>query len=345
MPSQTSDQFDAALRAGKIGGVYLFDGPDVWLKNRAVKLLIDKLLPAEARDFNLERFFGSNNSAGDILSSAQSLPFLAERRVVIVEGADDLSSSDRGLLGDHISDLPKSTCLVLTVEGKVAARDPLGAAALSHGSVVTFWTPFPNQMPRWVIEEVRSKGKKMDQEAAEALAESCQDLQQVANEVDKLAIFVGKKDVITLRDLLEFGLPDDSGDQKLFESALYERRLDAALSQVQLLFQQGIRPEILFPTMSRVFRQILLAQEYASERKMGWEDIASTLRLRGITQQRLVQSAIRAYTRQESEAAFSKIAEADFQMKTGLLPGEIAMTLLLVSVLRPRQRLEAGSKP
>lgn len=334
MPSQPSDQFESDVSSGKIRRLYLFDGPENWLKERAVQKIYSKLLPQEAADFNYEKFYGETAATGAILSSAMSLPFLADRRLVVVDGVDELTSAERNQLADGLTQIPDTTCLVLVSRVKVNARDPLGAEVLSHGRLITFWTPFANQMPAWIQRESRTRGKTLDLAAAQALAESCQDLQQVSNELEKLFLFVGKKSNLVLKDILEFGLPNDAGDQKLLEAALYERNLEDALRQAHLLALQGVRAEALLPTVDRVMRQLALAHYYYYDKRMSVEEISSELGIRGMTQKRLLERGIKVFESAEIEASFSKIAEADFQLKTGLLTSEISVSLLLLSLLK-----------
>ena len=70
------------------------------------------------------------------------------------------------------------------------------------------------------------------------------------------------------------------------------------------------------------------------DKGMTWEEAAGELGIRALTQKRNLESAVRSYSREESKGAFSKIAEADFQMKTGLLSAEISTTLLVLSLVR-----------
>ncbi len=332
MASLRPDQLDDLIRAGKIGTVYLFDGPEAFLKERAVEAIIAKLVPPEARDFNLERFDGHSCSGGQIVTAAQSLPFLGDRRVIVVFAADELSAADSRIVGEILSSLPETTCLLFLWEGKAQLREEIPAQAGSAGAIVTCWTPFENQLPVWIMNEARRRGKPMSPDAAAMLAESCGDLQQMVNEYDKLSLFVGKKPKIEMSDLREHGLPDEAGDYQDFEAALWDRDLTRTLRQGQLMAEAGLRAEMIYPIFERVFRMLVLAHHLRGERNAGFDEIFSELGVRGKTQQGNLQRGMRAYRPAEARAAFEKIARADLELKTGILPSAVGVSLLTVGI-------------
>lgn len=339
MPDVKADQFEAHLKTGKIQTLYAFDGPELWLKEKATQQLISAVLKPESQEFNLDRFDGNTHKGQDILSSAMSLPFLSDRRLVIVQNADELNAAESKLLSESFSQLPTTTCLLFIYPGKADLKKEIPAQVISYGVLTTFWTPFPNQIPTWISKEMKNRGKSMTMDAAATLAEACQTLQEISNELDKLILFVGKKTVITLEDLMAHGLPNESGDYKDFEKAIWGRNLKDALTQAELLRDMGIQAEGLFPVLERVFRQLLLGNYYKTKRGWNAEQIYKGLNLRGRTQQDLFNQGMRSYSSEEIEGVFEKIIEADMDIKTGTLPNSYSLTFLLTKVLKRGERL------
>jgi DNA polymerase III subunit delta len=329
VPALKSDQLESSIRSGKIGRLYVFDGPENWLKERALNQILAKLVPPESKDFNLERFDGRSCSGGEIVSAAQSLPFLGDRRVVIVQAADELSAADSRIVGESLAGVPDSSCVIFFYDGKANLREEIPAQVGSLGSIVTFWTPFPNQLPSWVTSEAKLRGKTMTMDAAMMIAESCSDLQQISNELDKICLFVGEKKAIDGADVRSHGLPDEVGDTRELEEALWGRNAGAALTQARLLAEVGVRGEAIFPICARVFRMLILGQSYLNEKKMSAEDIYSALNLRGKTQQGNFAKGMRAYRPVETRQSLEKITQADYDLKTGTLPSDVAVSLLI----------------
>jgi DNA polymerase III subunit delta len=330
------EQVDDAIRSGRIGKVYLFDGPETFLKERAIQRIVEKLVTPESRDFNLDRFDGLSCTGGQIVTAVQSLPFLGERRVVVVTAADELSAADSRLVGEAMNDLPDSTCLLMVWEGKANLREEIPAQASSVGAIVTCWTPFPNLLPSWIMNEARVRGKPIAPDAAAALCEACSDLQQIVNEYEKLSLYVGKKPKIEMSDVREHGLPDEEGDYKDLEEALFSRDLGGTLRQAHLLAESGLRPESIYPVFERVFRMLVLAQHFRDEKRAGIDEIFASLGIRGKTQQANLARAMNIYKPGDARDAFDRIAQADYELKTGILSGSIGVSLLAMAVLGKR---------
>lgn len=333
MPLIKPDELNASIRSGKIGSLYLFDGPENFLKEKAVTAILAKLLPDDQKDFNLERFDGLTSSGGAIAASLQSLPFLGDRRFVIIRRTDELSAADARVVGEVLGSLPETTCAVFLYEGKANLREDIPAQVSSHGKIVTFWAPFPNQMPAWLMNEMRERGKTITADAAQMLAEACADLQQLASELDKICLFVGEKKSVDRVDVQKHGLPDEMGDYKDLEAAIWNRDVAEALNQARLLAEVGVRGEAVFPVMERVFRGLYLGHFYMQEQRRGLDETLNMLGARGKTAQANMARGLKVYTPEETKAAFEKILQADYELKTGVLPSEMAVSLLLWNVV------------
>jgi DNA polymerase-3 subunit delta len=337
VPSVKPEQFESAVHAGRLQPAYLFDGPDLWLKQRAVAALLDRAIKPEERDLNLDRFNGDDANGGDIANSLQTVPFLSERRVVVVQSADSLSAAESRAVAAALENLPPSTLAIFLYDEKASLRDPIPAQVMSMGVQCTFWTPFENQLPAWVIKETRLRGKGVAPEAARMIAEACKDLQEMSNEIDKLILFVGKKPTITEDDVEAYGLPGEEGDFKELERFLWQRDLKNALWQGRLLSDAGIRAEALFPIFERVLRSLLLGHHLRDEKRWGLEEVWTQLGIRGKTQQGNFSTGLSRYNAVDIASALSRLAQAEYDLKTGALPSPVVVSLLIMGAMgRPR---------
>jgi DNA polymerase III delta subunit len=152
--------------------------------------------------------------------------------------------------------------------------------------------------------------------------------------LDKLSLFVGKKTAIDMQDIKAHGLPDDMGNFRDFETAIWEKRLPDALRQGELMSEMGVRSEQVFPIIERVFRTVLLGHFYLQRKKWKMEDVYAEFRMRGKTQQGQLMTALRSYTPAQLERGFEQLVRADYEMKSGLIPNELTLSLFLVNSLR-----------
>jgi DNA polymerase-3 subunit delta len=334
VPTIKPDQLDGLISSGKIGHLYLLDGPENFLKERVLEKITDKYLPPEARDFNLNRFDGNTASAGDVVAAINSLPFLSDRRLVFVRAAQEFSAADQRLIGEQLATLSTTTCLVFLYDGKANLREEIPAQVASNGNIVTFWTPFESQLPAWITAEAKRKGKAIAFDASRLLAEACSDLQEISNELDKLVLLVGKRPSITRADVIAQGMPDQTGDYNDLEEAIWGRELSNALTQSDRLSLSGISAEAVLPVYERVFRTLLLGHYYTQTKKWKMDDTMSELGLRGKMQQAKFEKGMRAYRPAETEEGLGNIAQADYDLKTGALPSRMVLSLLALKLLR-----------
>lgn len=334
MPAIKPDQLDSAIISGRFGAQYLFDGPEDWLKERALERILDKYLPQEARDFNLNRFDANTAAAGDVVSTLMSLPFLAEKRFVLVRATQEFSAADQRLIGEALGNLPASTHAVFVYDGKANLREEIPAQVASHGDIVTFWTPFESQLPAWIIAEAKRRGKTIAWDAAKLIAECCSDLQEISNELDKLILLVGKRASIARADVMNQGLPDQPGDYNDLEEAIWSRQLPEALTQSDRLSTSGVSAEAVLPVYERIFRTLLLGHFYTQVKKWRMDEAMTELGLRGKMQQMKFEKGMRAYKPTEAEEGLGAIAQADYELKTGILPSRMVLSLLTLKLLR-----------
>ena len=90
--------------------VYLFAGEESYLIDSCVKK-VSSILAVD--DLNKEVFYASDSSAEDILNAVQTLPFLSEKRVVIVKSVNKMKAADAERFLGYLSNVVDTSCLIL----------------------------------------------------------------------------------------------------------------------------------------------------------------------------------------------------------------------------------------
>ena len=149
---------------------YLVVGSDELKRDATVRRLREKV-PADMADFNLDQIDGSTVEEPDqIVSSAQMLPFCADFRLVIVEGADALAKPVSEALVSYLAD-PNPQCVLCLVAEKLAKNTRLYKAVAKIGkSAVIDCAPIkPWNLPPHVVKLAAGHGISMDLDAAQEL--------------------------------------------------------------------------------------------------------------------------------------------------------------------------------
>jgi DNA polymerase-3 subunit delta len=184
----------APLRDGEPGPLYFLHGKERYLVDRAVDLLRARVLDPRTRDFNYELFYGKEAGASRIVQAAKTLPMMARRRLILVRDADEMKADELAGLIPYVQSPAPETCLVFVGE-KVDARLKFFTAFKKSGVLLKLDPLYERQLPDFVRGEARARGVQIDPTAVQMIVDEIgADLGQLADAVERLALFAGGQD-------------------------------------------------------------------------------------------------------------------------------------------------------
>jgi DNA polymerase-3 subunit delta len=191
----------APLREGEPGPLYFLHGKERYLLDRAVDLLRARVLDPRTRDFNYELFYGKEAGASRIAQAARTLPMMAKRRLILVRDADEMKADELGGLIPYVSDPAPETCLVFVAE-KADQRLKFFSAFKKKGVFVKLDPLYERQLPDFVRGEARARAVTLAPDAVTMIvAEIGAELGQLADAVERLAIYVGERKQVSAEDV------------------------------------------------------------------------------------------------------------------------------------------------
>jgi DNA polymerase III subunit delta len=330
------------------GYVYVLYGEDAFGRDEAVQTLKERMRSLPAGDHNLTEL-GPETTVAALRMAADVVPFLAERRMVIVRGllgrlagrggggqrrtARARKQAESGpdelqALLDYLPELPQSTSLVLVEEGRLNP-EPL-AAAIPRGRAAIREYPRVVDVPGWVRNRAKSIGVDLDEGAVRELAAlGGTDLRRLDSELHKLADYAAGRSV-TRADVRELVVGRDIAVWSLLDG-LAERRADKALTALHALYAQGEPPEALLGRdIAPHYRRLMVARELslASKEERARVDVAA-LGLNPATLGRWSDQAA-AFDRAELERALEVLLELDRHIKLGETQPEPSLEVAIV---------------
>ncbi|HVR46464.1 MAG TPA: hypothetical protein VMT95_07515 [Candidatus Binatia bacterium] len=199
------------------------------LADRALEVVLDRVLPADVRDLNLARF--AAESLGDVApvrEAVQAMPFLAERRVAVVTDTQSMRSAPRQELWDVAQNVPDGNTLVLLDLLSPRAQRPAPFGTMAGRAALRIDTTAGEETrERFVRETLERNGAKAEARVVDELSRSQADLAAVRSDLEKLALG-GKR--ITLKDLEREALAIEDPKAYKYASALAEGRIAEALA-------------------------------------------------------------------------------------------------------------------
>lgn len=227
--------YDFLEKQPSIGKLVIIEGTERILAERALETVIDRVLPPDMRDMNLERFPASQmDNAGRIREAVQAMPFLASSRVVAVTDAQTLKAAMRRELWDVAENVPEGNTLVICDLLSPRSQRPQPFGAMAGRSALRIDTTSNEEVrSRFIGETLEALGAKAEPRVVDTLARSETDLASVKNDLEKLAL-AGKK--ITYKDLEQETLSVEDPKAYQYAGALVEGRVADALAVARELF-------------------------------------------------------------------------------------------------------------
>jgi DNA polymerase III subunit delta len=210
--------------------------------------------------FNLSVFYGKDADWAAVINSCRRYPMFSEKQVVLLKEAQQMRDIDR--LEAYIENPLTSTIFVVSYkEKKVDGRTRLAKLLKEKGVVLTTKKLYDNQLPEWTEELVESKELTISQKALVLLVDHIgNDLSRIENEIDKIAINLGKRKGITETDVEQYvGV---SKDYNVFElqAALATKNLSKAIRIIQY-FEANPKAapiQLILPSLYGFFSKVFM---------------------------------------------------------------------------------------
>lgn len=178
--------------------IYVIAGKDEPLVNAARQDLVNRLLDPDQHMTGLLSVEGDQVDIAEVFDELRTVPFLTDKRIVAVRGADGFVSQNRSALEGYFDKPSLTGVLVLTV-GSWDSRTKLAKKLPSVGQLIAVTSPKRQDLPRYLIQHAQQTyGKRLEPAAAELLIESAgEELTLLHGEVEKLALLARDEKAIT----------------------------------------------------------------------------------------------------------------------------------------------------
>jgi DNA polymerase-3 subunit delta len=315
---------------GDLKTLYLIHGTEEFELKRAEARLRDRLAAVADLDFNLDVFDGDSATGDAIVAAANTLPFMSERRLVIVRGVDRMPAARTEALASYAADPSPSTVLVLSAT-KVDKRSRLYKAVDANGQVAEYKAPKRSEYAGRVAEMFSEHGCGLESGAAQAMVDAVGlDLRRLAGEVEKVVAYKGAGSRLSRQDVEEVVAKTAPVSVFSLNDALGRRDATGALEAVAALTADGesiIRLHALAVSHVRTLLSVssLMAR---GERSAG---VAAALK-RPDWQVRNLMDAARRYEPVELEHALRAAARSEAQMKTSPVDTRLVFERWLVAM-------------
>ena len=316
--------------------IRVFYGKDEFSIYERIKEIRLAATSSELGDMNTAFLDGKDLSKQELITTASTVPFMSDNRLIIVDDLAKKFEFGRGApkpkLGDwegiesDLALIPETTELVFR-EGDLSSRNPMITALKNVAEVIFFQGLRHQEVIRWIIKRADYLNARIDRPAASLLAESIGgDLRILNAELEKLALYkhgetIGRQDVSDFVPYVQ--------EQSIFRvvDAAIEGDTGQSLKMAGLLIKAGSSPSMIIRMIERQVRLLLLARDMKA-RNVSNLDIGRKLSLSGYPLQKTLDME-RKLTKKSFSFMHDLILDTELKIREGFLSEELALDLLI----------------
>lgn len=329
-----------SLSAKEYRSAYLLYGSEGYLRNYYKKALKTALVnPGD--NLNYSYFEGTSTNPNEVAELLQTMPFMAEHRVIIVENSgwmskagdsdsdDDKSSGKLSLVIEGIKKMPDNTVIIFSEE-KVDKRSKLFKTISAKGIAEEYAEQTDEMLAKWVANKARYLGKRVDYSTATYLISECgKDMFLLENELDKLVAWCLDRESITISDVDEVCTHQING--KIFDmiTAIAMHRQKEALALYYDLLTLRESPFHILTLLVRQYTQMLAVKDGIQKNESA-AVIANKIGAKDWLVKKIMDQT-RRMSISEIRKNLEACAKADEDIKNGNLNDGMSVELLIVS--------------
>ena len=305
--------------------IYLLHGQEAYLRKQYRDKMKESLIDNEDT-MNNHYYEGKDTKIEEIIDLAETLPFFAEKRVIIIENSGWFQKGG-DKMAEYLPQLPETSYIVF-VETQIDKRSKLYKAVKSKGRIAEFEHQNEQTLKRWILGMLKKEGKNITAADLQFLLERTgTEMAHIKTEMEKLLCYTMGKAEITEKDIEE--ICTKHVQNQIFDmiNAIADKNQKKALDLYYDLLTLKEPPMRILALIGRQFNFLLQVKEL---RKKGYSPqvIAEKTGLHGFVVGKYEKQAARFRT-SELREALEACVEADENVKTGKMNDVMSVEILI----------------
>lgn len=314
------------IKLGQFKQVYLLYGEEAYLKKQYKDKLTKAILP-DGDTVNYAYYEGKGINPAELIDLAETMPFFAERRLIVIENSGFFKSATPEL-ADYMKNMPDTVCF-LFVENEVDKRGKMYKAAKDKGRIVEMGRQDEKTLLYWIASNVKREGRQIKESTARYLvSKTGTDMENLEKEMEKLFSYTLGRNEITVQDIDDICTTQITN--KIFEmvEAVAVKQQKKALDYYYDLLALKEPPMRILYLLARQFKLLLEVKDLCGK---GYEksQIAKTVGLHPFVAGKYIQQC-RTFSREELRSIMEEAVNTEEMVKTGRLNDVMSVELFIV---------------
>jgi DNA polymerase-3 subunit delta len=338
MAAVSPDKLLERLAGGKPIAAVVLEGTDHYLREMCRNKIIQVCVPEGARDWAVTRLSPRDTGWDNILAQAQTLPMMAPRQVIVVEGAESFEKLGERLrdeilraLGEYLASPAPFTVLLL--EASALDKRQKFYKLLQEKALIVELSIGAESAASLAMQMAKDLGSEIDREAATLLADILNGAPaRIRIELEKLASYTRDRRRITAADVEALVLAARKNTVWQLGDMLANRNRAAALAFLDNLLREGEQPAGIVGALAWMYRKLIEARHLPAQ--MNGFQAARHLSMRPDAAETAVRQAHRI-PKEQLLAGLASLAEADSQLKSSNPDPRAMMEFLIARLTSP----------
>lgn len=314
------------LKTGQFNKIYLLYGEEAYLKKQYKEKMQEAMVSA-GDTMNYSYFEGKSVNVNEVIDLAETMPFFAERRLIVLEDTG-LFKSASPELADYIKEMPDTTYMIF-VESEVDKRNKLYKAVQSKGRVVELGRQDEATLIRWVAGNIKREGKSVSENTIRyMLSKVGTDMENIQKELEKLCCYAMDRDSITIEDVEAICTTQITNQIFDMVNAVADKEQKKALQYYYDLLALKEPPMRILFLLARQFK-LLMEVKDMDQKGYGRKEIAEKTGINPFVVGKY-QTQAKAFQTRELRSIIEDSVETEECVKTGKLTDTLAVELFIV---------------
>jgi DNA polymerase-3 subunit delta len=360
-----TERFVTEVKQRKLKPAYLLVGDEAFFRKQCREAVLQHLVAPELRDFSLHEFDLAETPLVEILDAARTPSLMAPFQVFFIRGVKELYTrgsheAEFQALEDYLSNPNPDALLILVADHisipadvrrmELADRDRyqrIRETLGRHCGIVELARVEEGEAVRWAIDTGAAAGVKVDNDAARELVDALGgDMMLVANELEKLILYVGEKKRIALGEVETMVLAAKQRSLYDLTDAISAKDRVRALSVLAAILSSGEGEEAAIGhlyMLAKTFRQMLVIfEKRVRDSRALWQALWQGFRVPPFAAEDILRQARRYKSRRDLTRALRLIARADLDLRSNPPSKRLVLERLVLDLCAEPHSTEPG---
>ncbi len=360
-----ADRFVSELESHKLRPAYVFVGDEAFFRKRFRDAIIEHLVPRDLRDFSLFEFDLAENDLAEVLDRARTPSLMAPFQVFFIRGVKNLfgrgSNEEKLAAIEDYCKNPNPDALLVFVADHISIpadvrrmemqdkeryqriRETMGP----YCGIVELARVEEGEAVRWISDFCTSRAVKIDADGARELVDALGgDMMMISNELEKLMLYVGARNRITLGDVETMVLAAKQRSLYELTDAISSKDRVRALEVLDAMLSSGDGEEAAIGhiyMLAKTFRQMLVILERnVRDQRMLWAALWQGFRVPPFAADDIIKQARRYKSRRELTRAIRLVAKADLALRSNPVSKRMVLERLVMDLTTEPKLEEPG---